>query len=492
MDKFLIFFGDVTGFDCGGEPVLKIIKFVMDLLDVVLFMVPILLIVMLFVDFLKNVIANQESDMQKNLKIVIKRVLMAMALFLVDPIVHFSFTLLENNDVDFASCIKIATTEDLSLYKIEISDDDYEPVDTDLSKPSGLKPSTGDSSSNSSSNASDVIEKSTSWMEKIAKDNDNGYCNNGKLNDMYGGKGYNCIGLVAMGWDYAGVEGLGKKLRFTNLTKKLTNAGFKDITSSINLKTGANLERGDILARTFKKDGHYHIAQYVGNGKLVEATGDYDNKIGDSSGNEIAINKYYNNDWNHVYRYYGNSSNSDSSSDSSNTTSGSAIIFVGDSRFVGMQTAVGDKSDEYWIAETSMGYNWLKSTAYNKIIDIVKKDTSKKYDIVINLGVNDLGNVSSYKTLYKSMSNDKNLTNSNIYIVSVNPIKDANAKKTGYSVKNSQVVEFNNNMKDIDGYKNIKYCDTYTSIKDSFSSVDGVHYLNNTYKTIYNLIKKCL
>lgn len=37
-----------------------------------------------------------------------------------------------------------------------------------------------------------------------------------------------------------------------------------------------------------------------------------------------------------------------------------------------------------------------------------------------------------------------------------------------------------------------KYCDVYSSIANNYRTIDGVHYDENTYKSIYNAIKKCL
>ena len=93
-----MYFG-ITGFDCGGEAVLKIIKFVMELLNLVFFLVPIVLIVMSTIDF-------------------IKRVISCMGLFLVKPIVFASIHLLGNVGIDYAQCIEIAQNDDLSSYRV--------------------------------------------------------------------------------------------------------------------------------------------------------------------------------------------------------------------------------------------------------------------------------------------------------------------------------------------------------------------------------------
>ena len=112
-----MYFG-ITGFDCGGEAVLKIIKFVMELLNLVFFLVPIILIVMSTVDFSKSVIASDEGGMKKNLSLFSKRVISCIGLFLVKPIVFASIHLLGNVGVDYAQCIEIAQNDDLSSYRI--------------------------------------------------------------------------------------------------------------------------------------------------------------------------------------------------------------------------------------------------------------------------------------------------------------------------------------------------------------------------------------
>jgi len=111
---------------CGGAEVLKVIKFIWTLLDIVLFIVPMGLIVIISVDFAKNVIAGKDDAMKKNLGIAIKRIIYCLALFLVEPICGFAIGMLGNTvDVDWAKCIDIARTEsDFSEYEIEIPDGD--------------------------------------------------------------------------------------------------------------------------------------------------------------------------------------------------------------------------------------------------------------------------------------------------------------------------------------------------------------------------------
>ena len=122
----LINFMDVTGFDCGGADVLRILKFVFTLIDVVLFIVPIGLIVIVMVDFAKNVIAGKEDEMKKNFSIAIKRILYCVVIFFVDDFSYFAVELVGNAGVEAAdkaySCIDIAKTHDLSQYEMNYVD----------------------------------------------------------------------------------------------------------------------------------------------------------------------------------------------------------------------------------------------------------------------------------------------------------------------------------------------------------------------------------
>ena len=104
--------------DCGGADILRILKFVFVLLDLVLFIVPIGLIIIVMVDFAKNVIAAKEDDMKKNVNIVIKRIIYCMVIFLVPTIVNFAVGLVSNTGDNIAAkascCIDYAKNGNLS------------------------------------------------------------------------------------------------------------------------------------------------------------------------------------------------------------------------------------------------------------------------------------------------------------------------------------------------------------------------------------------
>ena len=75
-------------------------------------------------------------------------------------------------------------------------------------------------------------------------------------------------------------------------------------------------------------------------------------------------------------------------------------LIVGDSRVVGMDSAVSDSKTKF-IGKVSMGYSWLKSTAGTPGGEL--SGGEPQTDGGVAFGVNDLGNVNSYISYYKSL-----------------------------------------------------------------------------------------
>lgn len=181
------------------------------------------------------------------------------------------------------------------------------------------------------------------------------------------------------------------------------------------------------------------------------------------------------------------SPNDDDDDDTTNPSSATATIFVGDSRTVGMCSAVSLKASEKCVAKTSQGLTWLKNTAQTEVNTILNGNPNTVYNIVIYLGVNDLYNKSSYVTTFNNLATT--WSKHNVVIVSVTPVDEAKEQTYGYSVKNSDITSFNSTVKN--GINSsIDYCDIYGSL--TFSTSDGVHYTNSTYQAIYSKINECL
>ena len=108
-------------------------------------------------------------------------------------------------------------------------------------------------------------EKAIRQMETWAKDDSHGY----DQDYRWGEKGdYDCSSAVIQAWQNAGIPVKSGGATYTGDMKNVfLKNGFKDITASVNRRTGTGLKRGDVLLN----EAH-HVAMYCGAGKEVEAS----------------------------------------------------------------------------------------------------------------------------------------------------------------------------------------------------------------------------
>lgn len=171
-------------------------------------------------------------------------------------------------------------------------------------------------------------------------------------------------------------------------------------------------------------------------------------------------------------------------------------LFVGDSRTVGMCQGYKLCGKSEYIAEVSKNYSWFQKKAIEAINTKIK---NKDYNIIILMGVNDVGRTESNGKnqsikYYETISSLATTTwkNQNVIFVSVNPVID------GYSDAYTEAVNaFNNEIKSkilSSDISNLKYCDTNSKLNITTSNAkDGLHYNEKTYQQIYNIIiKECL
>ena len=154
------------------------------------------------------------------------------------------------------------------------------------------------------------IEQAVQWMENTARNSAHGY------DQIYrwGEKGdYDCSSAVITACQQAGIPVKSNGATYTgNMRPVFLRCGFVDVTSRVNLATGAGLVRGDVLLNT-----SHHTAMYCGNGLEVEAsinekgtaTG---GRPGDQTGREFLIRSYRNYPWTNVLRYGGTSASTPS------------------------------------------------------------------------------------------------------------------------------------------------------------------------------------
>ncbi len=179
---------------------------------------------------------------------------------------------------------------------------------------------------------------------------------------------------------------------------------------------------------------------------------------------------------------YSSTGASHTSSNAQSTTNNiTKRIFLGDSRTVGMKSAV-NSSDDIWSCLESQGLKWMKETGFPNIKNKLSNGTA----LIILMGVNDLYNVSNYATYINDLYDQYSSKGVYFYFVSVNPVNN------NYLYLDSNIKNFNQKIKSSLNSK-IKYIDTNSYlVSNGFDTLDGLHYTNDTYKTIYNYIIKSL
>ena len=138
-------------------------------------------------------------------------------------------------------------------------------------------------------------------METWAADNIHGYDQSNRW-----GPDYDCSSAVISAWELAGAPVKTNGATYTgNMRGVFLRCGFEDVTGSVNLATGAGLQRGDVLLNI-----RHHTAMYCGSGMEVEASinengGVTGGMTGDQTGREFLVRPYRNYPWDCVLRYTG-------------------------------------------------------------------------------------------------------------------------------------------------------------------------------------------
>ncbi|MCR5802172.1 MAG: SH3 domain-containing protein [Lachnospiraceae bacterium] len=160
----------------------------------------------------------------------------------------------------------------------------------------------------------------------------------------------------------------------------------------------------------------------------------------------------------------------------------SPVVFVGDSRTVGMKNAAG--SNNYtWIAEVGMGYDWLTQTAA-PLIEVYSGAGTK---LVFNMGVNDLRNVDKYAKYINNHIEDWSARGVEVYYVSVNPVIDGSC-----NASNAGIASFNDKLKNsLDS--RVTWIDSNAYITEmGYSTLDGLHYTKDTTLALYAYYLYCI
>ena len=175
-------------------------------------------------------------------------------------------------------------------------------------------------------------------------------------------------------------------------------------------------------------------------------------------------------------------------------------IFVGDSRTVGLYQIMTEdtlvKADstqsalnqlakgrtDIYIGKVGMGYDWLAASAVEELKTVLMRYPKSK--VVLRMGINDLGNISAYIALYKELMNQ--YPNASFYTESVTPVDETLGRQNGYSVTNKQILQFNVRLKAAFPQN---YISSYNYVvKNKGKTVDGIHYMPDTYRMIYRFL----
>ncbi len=194
----------------------------------------------------------------------------------------------------------------------------------------------------------------------------------------------------------------------------------------------------------------------------------------------MAINKK-------VGKYYVNAKGRRTTPPSQNQQTGQVDIWVGDSRTVGLGSAIGISNK--CIAQVSMGYTWFVNEGQYQLIS--KLNLNPTATVVCNLGVNDLHNANAYISIYRTLMN--RFKKARFFFMSVNPLDYS--KYVGPAT-DALVKQFNTSIKN--AFPN-QYIDTYTMLKPYISSNGskhnskytdsmGLHYSSTIYKKIYDFV----
>lgn len=151
------------------------------------------------------------------------------------------------------------------------------------------------------------IDSAVNWAVSIANNDKYGYDQQYRW-----GPNYDCSSLIISAYKQAGVN-TGGATYTGDMRQNFLNNGFYEVKSSVNLRTGSGLQKGDVLIKT----KHTVMVSAVNGSRvtIVHASGNEwggatGGKSGDQTGKEILTQNYYYDSWYTVLRYKeGNTTN---------------------------------------------------------------------------------------------------------------------------------------------------------------------------------------
>lgn len=153
------------------------------------------------------------------------------------------------------------------------------------------------------------------------------------------------------------------------------------------------------------------------------------------------------------------------------------VVYIGDSRTEGLRDVNSDSKNTF-ICLSSMGYDWMLSTAFPQAESYASSGTA----FIILMGVNDLYHQNSYISAINQKAAEWKKKGAVVYFASVGPVQN-----DPYT-SNSEIESFNRALKN--GLSSdVGYIDLYGELnKSGYQTVDGTHYTNAVSKNILSFI----
>ena len=169
----------------------------------------------------------------------------------------------------------------------------------------------------------------------------------------------------------------------------------------------------------------------------------------------------------------------DKDKDNEKKASINRVVYIGDSRTEGLRDVNSDSKNTF-ICLSSMGYDWMLSTAFPQAESYASSGTA----FVILMGVNDLYHQNSYISAINQKAAEWKKKGAVVYFASVGPVQN-----DPYT-SNSEIESFNRALKN--GLSSdVGYIDLYGELnKSGYQTVDGTHYTNAVSKNILSFIGK--
>ena len=169
----------------------------------------------------------------------------------------------------------------------------------------------------------------------------------------------------------------------------------------------------------------------------------------------------------------------DKDKDDEKKTSINRVVYIGDSRTEGLRDVNSDSKNTF-ICLSSMGYDWMLSTAFPQAESYASSGTA----FTILMGVNDLYHQNSYISAINQKATEWKKKGAVVYFASVGPVQN-----DPYT-SNSEIESFNRALKN--GLSSdVGYIDLYGELnKSGYQTVDGTHYTNAVSKNILSFIGK--